>query len=133
MGASCGHGSRHTKTSVPHEQAFGERCSFVAGSFFESVPAGDVHLLSTILHDWDDHSALRILKNVRAAAGQRLVVLDSVIEPANSPDGAKWLDLLMLTLAGGRERTQEQWHALLAEADWEITRIGHGVVEAQPA
>lgn len=56
-----------------------------------------------------------------------------MIEPGNQPDGAKWLDLLMLALAGGRERTAEQWRVLLDRAGWRATRIGRGVVEAQPA
>lgn len=119
--------------TVRDEQALGDRCTFVAGSFFEDVPQGDAHLLSTILHDWDDHSARRILETVRAAGGRRLVVLDSVIEPGNDPDGAKWLDLLMLALAGGRERTAEQWRVLLEEAGWRPTNVGRGVIEAQPA
>ena len=119
--------------TVRDERSLGDRCKFVEGSFFESVPHGDVHLLSTILHDWDDDSARRILEAVRAAAGERLVVLDSVIEPGNSPDGAKWLDLLMLVLAGGRERTAEQWRVLLGEAGWRATRVGQGLIEAQPA
>lgn len=114
------------------ERALGERCRFVEGSFFESVPHGDVHVLSTILHDWDDRSAHRILEVIRAAPGRRLVVLDSVIEPGNSPDGAKWLDLLMLTIAAGRERTVEQWRVLLGNAGWQPTRFGQGVIEAQP-
>ena len=119
--------------TVRDEQALGGRCRFVQGSFFESVPHGDVHLLSTILHDWDDDSAQRILETVRAAAGERLVVLDGVIEPGNAPDGAKWLDLLMLVIAGGRERTEEQWRVLLGDAGWRATRVGVGVIEAQPA
>jgi hypothetical protein len=119
--------------TVRDEEALGERCTFVQGSFFGSVPHGDAHLLSTILHDWDDDSARRILKTVRAAAGERLVVLDSVIETGNAPDGAKWLDLLMLTLAGGRERTAEQWRVLLIDGGWHPVRIGQGVIEAQPA
>jgi hypothetical protein len=118
--------------TVRDETALGKRCAFVAGSFFESVPRGDVHLLSTILHDWDDDSARRILETIRAAAGERLVILDWVIEPGNAPDGAKWLDLLMLALFAGRERTREQWRALLANAGWRITRISRGVIEAQP-
>lgn len=118
--------------TVRGEQVFGDRCTFMEGSFFVSVPRGDVHLLSTILHDWDDPSALRILKTVRAAAGERLVVLDSVIEPGNAPDGAKWLDLLMLVIAAGRERTTEQWRVLLDNSGWRATRISDGVVEAQP-
>jgi hypothetical protein len=119
--------------TVRDEHALGDRCRFVEGSFFESVPHGDVHLLSTILHDWDDDSAQRILEMVRAAAGERLVVLDSVIEPGNAPDGAKWLDLLMLVIAAGRERTAEQWRVLLGDAGWQTTRVGEGVIEAQPA
>ncbi len=119
--------------TVRDDQELGERCTFVAGSFFESVPRGDTHLLSTILHDWDDHAALRILTTVRAVAGQRLVVLDSVVEPGNAPDGAKWLDLLMLALAAGRERTAEQWTVLLDAAGWRPTRLGRGLIEAQPA
>lgn len=117
---------------VRDEHALGDRCDFVEGSFFDSVPRGDVHLLSTILHDWDDDSAKRILGTIRAAAGERLVVLDSVIDPGNAADGAKWLDLLMLALAGGRERAAEQWRTLLAAAGWRVTRIGPGIVEAQP-
>ena len=119
--------------TVRDGQALGERCAFVEGSFFESVPHGDVHLLSTILHDWNDDSARRILETIRAAAGHRLVVLDSVVEAGNAPDGAKWLDLLMLALAGGRERTAEQWQVLLGDAGWRATRAGDGMIEAHPA
>ncbi len=118
--------------TVRDEQALGERCAFVEGSFFDSVPHGDVHVLSTILHDWDDHSAQRILETVRAADGTRLVVLDSVIAPGNAPDGAKWLDLLMLVIAGGRERSAEQWQALLRDAGWQVTRVSQGMIEAEP-
>jgi hypothetical protein len=56
-----------------------------------------------------------------------------VIEPGNARDGAKWLDLLMLALAGGRERTAEQWRALLAAGGWQPTRVGQDVIEAEPA
>ena len=104
------------RAAFDRAMAQGDRCRFVEGSFFELVPHGDVHLLSTILHDWDDDSAQRILETVRAAAGERLVALDGVIEPGNAPDGAKWLDLLMLVIAGGRERTAEQWRVLLGNA-----------------
>lgn len=118
--------------TVRDEQRLGTRCRFMAGSFFESVPHGDVHLLSTILHDWDNESAHRILARTRAARGERLIILDSVIEPGNAPDGAKWLDLLMLVIAGGRERTAAQWQPLLASAGWKATRIEHGMIEARP-
>ena len=119
--------------TVRDESAYGERCTFVAGSFFESVPEGDVHLLTTILHDWDDESARRILGTVRASAGERLLVIDSVIEPGNEPHGAKWLDLLVLALFAGRERTEAQWRELLEGAGWEPVRFHEtGVIEASP-
>jgi DNA-binding Lrp family transcriptional regulator len=118
--------------TVRNEASFGERLAFVEGSFFESVPPGDAHILSTIIHDWDDKAGKRILDTVRASAGERLVLLESVIEPGNEPQGAKWLDLLMLVIARGRERTEEEWRALLAASGWEPTRFGKGVIEARP-
>ncbi len=120
--------------TVRDEAAFGDRCTFVEGSFFESVPEGDVHLLTTILHDWDDESARRILAAVRASAGERLLVVDSIIGPGNEAAGAKWLDLLMLALFAGRERTEPQWRELLASAGWEPVRFHEtGVIEARPS
>ena len=118
--------------TVRNEASFGERLAFVEGSFFESVPPGDAHILSTIIHDWDDEAGTRILDTVRASAGERLVLLESVIEPGNQPQGAKWLDLLMLVIARGRERTEEEWRALLAASGWEPTRFGKGVIQARP-
>jgi hypothetical protein len=118
--------------TVRDETAFDERLTFVEGSFFETVPPGDVHLLSTILHDWDDESALRILRTVRASAGERLVLLEAIVAPGNEPSGAKWLDLLMLVISAGRERSEEEWRALLDAAGWEPTRFGAGVIEARP-
>lgn len=113
----------------------GPRCAFVAGSFFERVPEGDVHVLSTILHDWDDESAAAILRTVRAAARPdgRLVLLEAVVEPGNEPDGSKWLDLLMLALFAGRERDEPQWRALLEGTGWSPVRVGDGVIEALPS
>jgi len=119
--------------TVRDESAFGDRCVFVAGSFFESVPAGDAYVLSTILHDWDDASASRILRTVHAAAspGGRLVLLEATIEPGNAPDGTKWLDLLMLALFAGRERDEAQWRGLLWDGGFEIERLEDGVIEAR--
>jgi hypothetical protein len=93
-----------------------DRCSFVAGSFFERVPEGaDVYVLSAILHDWDDERAGSILRSCRAAgrADSRLLIVDAVIAPGNDPDWMKILDLLMLVAVGGRERSEAEWRALL--------------------
>jgi O-methyltransferase domain len=119
--------------TVRDESAFPERIEFVAGSFFESVPRGDVYVLSTILHDWDDERAAAILKTVRAGAppDSRLLVLDAVVPPGNDPGSGKWLDLLMLALLGGRERNEEQWRALLHEGGFEPVAIENGLIEAR--
>jgi hypothetical protein len=115
------------------EAALGGRIEFVAGSFFERVPPGDVYVLSTILHDWDDDRAGQILRAIRAAAPDdaRLLVVDAVVPPGNEPHGAKFLDLLMLALFGGRERDEAQWRALLEANDFEPVRIADGLIEAR--
>jgi hypothetical protein len=115
------------------EAGLGERCTFVAGSFFERVPEGDVYVLSTILHDWDDAAAARILETIRAHAppGARMLVIDAVVRDGNEPDGAKWLDLLMLALFAGRERDENQWRALLGAVGFEPVSIEDGLIEAR--
>jgi hypothetical protein len=106
---------------------------FVAGNFFDAVPRGDVYVLSTILHDWDDERAEAILRTVRTSApvGARLVLLESVIPDGNDPDGAKWLDLLLLALFAGRERNEDQWRSLLEAGGFEPMRIADGLIEAR--
>ncbi len=117
------------------EAALGDRIEFVEGDFFVRVPLGDVYVLATILHDWNDERAAAILQTIRAAAPNdaRLLVLDSVVPPGNEPHGAKWLDLLMLTLFDGRERDDAEWRALLAAGGFEPVRIEDGLIEARPA
>jgi hypothetical protein len=119
--------------TVRDESAFGDRIEFVAGSFFESVPEGDVYLLATILHDWDDESATRILRTIRAVAAPdaRLIVLDAVVPPGNEPFGPKWLDLLMLALFAGRERDEAQWRRLFSAGGFEPVRFDERAIEAR--
>ena len=115
------------------ESAFPPELQFVAGSFFERVPTGESYVLSGIIHDWDDEAATTILRTIREAApaGARVFATESVVQPGNEPDGAKWLDLLMLVLAGGRERTEPQWRALLEGAGLEPVSIEDGLVQAR--
>jgi hypothetical protein len=118
--------------TVRDEASFGNRIEFIAGSFFDAVPRGDVYVLGTILHDWPDDEAAAILRTIRAAAPDdgRLLVLDSVVPDGNERSGAKWQDLLMLALFAGRERDEAQWRALLAETGFEPVRIRDGLIEA---
>lgn len=118
--------------TVRDETALGERIEFVTGDFFERVPEGDVYILSTILHDWDDERATAILRTIGAAApdGARLLILDWVVPDGNEPNGGKWLDLLMLALFDGRERDERQWRDLLAGTGFEPVRFHERLIEA---
>ena len=99
------------------------------------MPEGDVYILSTILHDWDDERAPAILRTIRASApaGSRLLIIDAVVRPGNDPGGRKWLDLVMLALVGGKERTEAQWRDLLAAGGFEPMRFHEAMIEAVPA
>jgi hypothetical protein len=99
-----------------------QRCKVLAGSFFDSVSAeGDVYVLKSILHDWDDREAQDILRNCRRAmsADARLLVVERMLAPPNDGAESKLYDLNMLVNAGGRERTSEEFTALLAGAGFE--------------
>jgi O-methyltransferase domain len=119
--------------TVRDEAALGERITFVEGSFFERVPEGDVYILSTILHDWDDERATAILQTIRKAAppDARLLVIETILPEGNEPNGAKWLDLLMLVLFAGRERDDAQWRTLLASGGFEPVSMEDGLIEAR--
>jgi C-methyltransferase len=93
--------------------------ALVAGDFFAAVPpGGDCYLLRHIVHDWSDEDALRILRNVRAAAapGAQVLILESPLPEGDVFAPGKWLDLHMMLLVGGRERTQAQYEALMSAA-----------------
>jgi len=116
------------------------RCEFVAGDFFESVPDGaDAYILKYIIHDWDDHRAIRILSNCRRAIRDsgRLLLVETVIPPPNEPHFAKLSDLEMLVLLGSQERTSSEYAELLRAAGFALTRVVPtreyiSVVEAAP-
>jgi hypothetical protein len=98
----------------------------VGGSFFESVPGGaDAYLLRHIIHDWDDERATAILRQVGRALGPggRLLVVESVIPPGNGPSFGKLLDLAMLLIPGGQERTEEEYRRLYEAAGFRLTRV----------
>lgn len=121
--------------TVRDETALGPRIEFVEGSFFESVPEGDVYILSTILHDWDDEPATAILRTIHAAARpeSRLLILDQVVPIGSEPSGGKWRDLLMLAVVGGKERNEAQWRELLAAGGFKPVRFHERLIESVPA
>jgi SAM-dependent methyltransferase len=102
------------------------RCSYVAGDFFESVPPGaDVYLLSMVVHDWDDDRAVTILRNCRKAMAKngRLLLVEMVVPDTNVDCFSKLLDLNMLVMTGGRERTEAEFYTLLDASGYKLTRI----------
>jgi hypothetical protein len=103
-----------------------DRCQLVAGSFFESVPAGaDAYFMRHIIHDWDEEKCVSILRNCHRAmsAGSKLLVVESVIPPGNDPFGGKFLDLVMLLIPGGKERTESEYRDLFQQAGFELARV----------
>ncbi len=111
---------------ILHEAGVLNRCDIVSGDFFEAVPpGGDVYLLKRILHDWDDRRALRILRTCAEALGEssRLLTVDAVIEPGNAPDPNKAMDVGIMALTPGRERTEDEFRALYAAAGLKLTRV----------
>ena len=102
------------------------RCTVIGGSFFESIPEGaDAYLMRHIIHDWDDAKATTILRNVHQAIRPqgRLLVIEGVIPPGNDPCFGKMLDLTMLTLPGGKERTEEEYQTLFKQSGFRLNRI----------
>ncbi|HTU24233.1 MAG TPA: methyltransferase [Pirellulales bacterium] len=103
-----------------------DRCQLVGGNFFESVPAGaDAYLMRHIIHDWEDAKSTLILQNIRQVlpAGGRVLLVEGIVEPGNEPSFIKSLDLTMLLMPGGQERTAEEYKKLLAGAGLRLDRI----------
>ncbi|MBL8324211.1 MAG: methyltransferase [Rubrivivax sp.] len=124
-----------------HAALADSRWQVQGGDFFQAVPAGaDAYVLKRILHDWGDDACLRILRACRAAMGprSRLLVVDAVVPEGNAPHPAKVMDILMMAFATGRERTQDEFAALLARAGLRLDAVRGSastlsVVEAVPS
>jgi len=103
-----------------------ERCEVVGGDFFKQVPTGDAYVMKHIIHDWDDARSIEIMKTIHRAAkpGAKLLLVESVIKPGNTPDMGKILDLEMLVVTqGGRERTEAEYRALFEAAGFKLERL----------
>jgi hypothetical protein len=94
------------------------RVTSVGGDFFEAVPAADLYLLRYILHDWDDAACIRILQNCRRAMlpGGRVAVIEQVLGDIGQPGPAPLMDVNMMVMLGGRERSETEYGQLFAAA-----------------
>jgi hypothetical protein len=117
-----------------------DRIRIETGSFFDGVPAGaDAYILSHIIHDWNEEQCLTILGHCRRAMSSdgRLLLVEMVLPPGDTPHPGKMLDMAMLLVPGGEERTEAQYAALLDKAGFRLTRVVPtaslvSIVEAAP-
>ncbi|MDB5281818.1 MAG: methyltransferase [Bacteroidota bacterium] len=102
------------------------RCSTEGGNFFESVPAGaDTYIMKHILHDWSDEKSIQILNSCSKAMkpGSKLLVIESVIPQGNTPHPGKFMDINMMAMTGGKERTELEFTNLFAKAGLKLKRV----------
>jgi hypothetical protein len=104
-----------------------DRCATVSGDFFTEVPEGSGYIMKHIIHDWDDDRARMILRNIRAKLqgkpNGKVLLLEAVLQPGNAPDLGKLIDIEMLMIPGGRERSESEFRSLFASAGFELTRV----------
>ena len=113
------------EASLPRDGSVAERLALVAGDFLTAVPAGaGAYLLSHVLHDWSDDDVLRILRNCRRAMcpGARLLVFETLPARVSHPTH-EFMDLLMMILTGGRERTESEFRQLLRDAGFVLMKV----------
>ena len=111
-------GERLRRADLPFDVATGD-------FFSDPLPAGDTYLLMHVLHDWSDDDAQKILAAVRTTAppGARLLVIEMLMPEESIPHPARELDLLMMSVTGGRERTQPEFAELMASSGWRFQRL----------
>lgn len=108
------------------KQDLNTRCKFEKGSFFNAVPSeGDCYIMKKILHDWNDDQSLIILNNLYTAmkADSKLLIIEAVIKEGKGTDFAKFCDINMLAVTGGRERTEKEWSILLSKANLKLEKV----------
>ena len=116
------------------------RCEVIEGDFFDSIPTGyDAYILAHVLHDWDDVRATSILRNCRRSvpSGGRLLIVEALLPDNDAPHHSKMIDLLMMTVTGGAERSAANFSKLLAATDFEVARVlatptHQSIIEAVP-
>jgi hypothetical protein len=112
--------------------------NYVGGDFFKSeIPACDAYIMMMVLHDWSDEESIAILKNIKANAptGAKLILVEAIIDEEALGDLAINIDIEMLVMTTGKERTKAEWDKLLNAAGYKPSRafrVGgySGIVEA---
>jgi hypothetical protein len=107
------------------EQGLSDRVGVETGDFFAAAPQADLYLLKFILHDWDDASAVRILTNIRRAmnVGGRVVLIEMRVGDVGEPGLGPLVDVNMMAVTGGRERTRDEYQKILAAANLKLDKV----------
>ncbi|MBN2442543.1 MAG: hypothetical protein JXJ04_14410 [Spirochaetales bacterium] len=103
-----------------------ERCGLITCDFFKRIPSGsELYLMANVLHNWEDEKCGIIIDNCRTAMnpGSRLLIIEMILPPGNTPSVAKLLDLEVLVMGGGKERTREEFTELCSSAGFRVGRI----------
>jgi len=103
-----------------------DRCELVGGDFFQSVPSGaDAIILKMIIHDWNDEQSVTILKNCHRALAEKgkLILVEAVVPETSEMHFSKFIDLNMLVMTGGRERTAEEFRRLYEDSGFKLARV----------
>lgn len=103
-----------------------DRCELVGGDFFQSVPAGgDAVIMKWIIHDWNDEQSIAIMKNCHRALPEngKLILVEAVVPEGSEPHFGKFIDLNMLVMTGGRERTEAEFRKLYEASGFRLTRV----------
>ena len=100
------------------------RCKYVGGDMFQGVPSMDAYLMKMILHDWNDDECMKILSNIQCKAhtGARLFIVEHVVPGSETPHFSKLFDIHMMCALTGKERTEEEYVALLGQAGFKYVR-----------
>lgn len=103
-----------------------DRCELVGGNFFDSVPEGaDAIVMKWIIHDWNDEQSVAIMKNCHRAlpSNGKLILIEAVVPETSEPHFSKFIDLNMLVMTGGRERTDAEFRKLYEASGFRVNRI----------
>jgi len=124
--------------SALRQEPISQQCEIIGEDFFKEVPAGaDAYMFTGIIHDWNDDAALKILKNCRRAIHPdgTLLLVEAVLTPSTDPTTAL-MDMLMMVLTSGRERTEGEFRSLLQEAGFSMVQVIRparvSIIESRP-
>ncbi len=114
------------KPLIAADGRLADRLELTPTNFFEAVPAGaDAYLMRHIIHDWTDEQSLVILRNIRNVIPEngKLLVVEGIVPPGNAPSFSKMLDLNMMVMPGGKERTEHEYRELFAAGGFRLERV----------